>query len=110
MQPAPALTPAPAPQIQPPVEAPKPAPTMMITKVSGATVEFPAEAVRAGVTSGYVRARVRIDANGVPVEVTIAESRPNRVFDRAVRNTLTLWRFNPGADNRIYEAQIDFNR
>jgi TonB family protein len=83
---------------------------MLITKVSGATVEFPADAVRAGVTSGYVRARVRIDANGVPADVTIVESRPNRVFDRAVKNTLSLWRFNPGADNRVYEAQIDFNR
>ncbi|MBL8514620.1 MAG: TonB family protein [Betaproteobacteria bacterium] len=102
--------PAPAPQVIAPVEPAKPAPTTIITKVSGGSVEFPAEAVRAGVTSGYVRVRVRIDANGTPVDVTIVESRPSRVFDRAVRNTLSVWRFNPGADNRIYEAQIDFNR
>jgi TonB family protein len=110
VQPSQVPVPAPAPQVIAPIEPPKPAPTNLITKVSGATVEFPAEAVRAGIASGYVRARVRIDANGVPAEVTIVESRPSRVFDRAVRNTLSLWRFNPGADNRIYEAQIDFNR
>lgn len=110
VQPSQAPAPAPAPPVAAPIEPPKPAPSLLITKVSGATVEFPPEAVRAGVTSGYVRARVRIDANGVPADVSIVESRPNRVFDRAVKNTLSLWRFNPGADNRIYEAQIDFNR
>ena len=102
--------PAPAPQAIAPAEPAKPAPTNLITKISGGSVEFPAEAARAGVTSGYVRVRLRIDASGTPVDVTIVESRPSRVFDRAVRNTLSVWRFNPGADNRIYEAQIDFNR
>ncbi|HEX4858155.1 MAG TPA: TonB family protein, partial [Usitatibacteraceae bacterium] len=102
-----------APPVTQPVErsAPAPAaPSTAVTKVSGAAVEFPVEAARAGVSSGRVKVRLRIDSSGTPTSVEILDSRPTRVFDRAVRNTMKDWRFNPGADNRTYEAEIEFNK
>ena len=40
--------------------------------------------------------------------VVILESKPPRVFDRAVSQALQRWKFNPGADGRSYEAEINF--
>ena len=40
--------------------------------------------------------------------VVILEARPTRVFDRAVTQALPRWKFNPGADGRSYEAEINF--
>jgi TonB family protein len=73
-------------------------------------VDFPKEAAREGITKGTVKARIAIDAAGKVTRVDILDSRPARVFDRAVRNALARWTFAPGADNRSYEIEIDFQR
>jgi TonB family protein len=73
-------------------------------------VDFPKEAAREGITKGTVKARLSIDAVGKVTRVDILDSRPARVFDRAVRNALVQWTFAPGADNRSYEIEIDFQR
>jgi TonB family protein len=57
-----------------------------------------------------VKARLTIDANGAVKNVQILESRPRRYFDEEAMRSLREWRFNPGADNRSYEVQIDFQR
>jgi protein TonB len=72
--------------------------------------EFPREATQAGASSGHVKARMTIDAVGEVTRVEVVEANPHRVFDRAVMRSLAQWRFNPGADGRSYEIQIDFRR
>ena len=42
--------------------------------------------------------------------VQIVESRPARVFDRSVRETLAKWKFNPGTDGRSYDTEVEFKR
>lgn len=86
-----------------------PAPAAVV-KRSGTIPEFPREAAREGLTRGSVRAKVFIDGAGNVKDIQIVESRPSRVFDRAVRRALMEWKFNTGADNRVYEAEIDFKR
>jgi periplasmic protein TonB len=80
------------------------------TIVSRTEPEFPREAMQAGATSGRVKARMTIDASGEVTRVEVVEANPHRVFDRAVMRSLAQWRFNPGADGRSYEIEIDFRR
>lgn len=96
IEPAPAPAPAPAP---PPV-----------TVLSRTPLEFPRHAAAEGIDAGRVKARVRIDASGGVLGVQVLESRPPRVFDRAVVQNLSTWRFNAGADNRTYEVVLEFKR
>ena len=70
--------------------------------------EFPREAMRSGVESGQVRARVSINAAGEVTNVSILQAQPARVFDRSVQAAMRKWRFNAGADNRSYETEIAF--
>jgi len=71
---------------------------------------FPAEAVQAGVSDGRVRARLDIDSEGNVTRVHVVEARPERVFDRAVTETLARWRFARGAPNRQFDTEIEFRR
>jgi TonB family protein len=128
-QPAPApppvraAEPAPAP-VTPPVQvataaptarpaAPKAepaAPSMLATPVSREQPEFPRDAVRQGVESGLVRAKLTINASGDVTNVAILQARPSRIFDRAVTNSLSRWKFNPGAEGRSFDTEIAFQR
>ena len=90
----------------------RPAPTKdvasAVTVLSREQPDFPREAVRAGVESGSVRARVVINAAGGVSSVVILEARPARVFDRSVSQALQRWKFNPGAEGRTYETEVNF--
>ena len=79
-----------------------------VTVLSREQPDFPREAVRAGVESGSVRARVVINAAGGVSSVVILEARPARVFDRSVSQALQRWKFNPGAEGRTYETEVNF--
>jgi protein TonB len=72
--------------------------------------EFPREAVQAGVNKGLVKARMTIDGAGEVTRVEVLDAQPRRVFDRAVVKTLSQWRFNLGAANRIVEIDVNFTR
>ena len=72
--------------------------------------EFPREAALAGAESGRVRARVTVSGAGEVVRVEILEAEPRRVFDRAVVKSLSLWRFDTGADGRSVEIDVRFQR
>ena len=105
---SPAPTPvAPAPNIvanaQPPKEV-----ASTLTVVSREQPQFPKEAARSGVESGRVRAKMVIDAAGGVSSVVIVEAAPSRVFDRSVSQALSRWKFNPGAEGRTYETEINF--
>lgn len=80
----------------------------VVTVISRQQPDFPRDAIRAGVESGSVRARVIINAAGDASSVVIIEARPTRVFDRSVTQALLRWKFNPGTDGRTYETEINF--
>ncbi len=124
-QPAP-VQPAPAP-VQQPVSQPAPppvqvaaaqptarpaapAPSTAVTVLQRESPDFPREASRAGVDSGTVRARITINAAGEATNVSILSANPPRIFDRAVQNALSRWKFNPGAEGRTYDTEVAFSR
>jgi len=129
--PAPPLAPAPAPvaapALAPPASsAPAPAPVQVaaatpsflptraqphaLEPISRESPEFPREALAAGVDTGVVRARLSIDASGRVTGVEIVESRPRRIFDRAVSRTLSRWTYAPGEAGRTTDVEIAFTR
>ncbi len=71
---------------------------------------FPPEAAQAGLTEGKVRAQLVIDAEGNVSSVRIVEARPEKLFDRAVTETLTRWKFARGDPGRQFDAEIEFRR
>ena len=79
-----------------------------MTPVKRETMDFPRAAVKAGFEAGKVRAKVTVDAAGNVVDVLILEASPPRVFDSTVRNSLTLWKYNAGENNRTAEIAVDF--
>ncbi|MDX2217827.1 MAG: energy transducer TonB [Burkholderiales bacterium] len=81
-----------------------------VTPVTREPVEFPREAVKAGVDKGEVKVKVTIDATGNVTDVQIIEAKPPRVFDRAVRSSMAKWKFNAGDANRSYETVVEFKR
>ena len=78
--------------------------------VSKVDPEFPREAVQAGADKGMVKARMTVDGSGEVTRVEVLEANPRRVFDRAVVKTLSQWRFNLGASNRVVEIDVNFTR
>ena len=121
---SPATTSAPiVPTYQSPAEAPRPetvAPTQKVAPpavpvadirvipVSRSDPPYPVEGIRQGISSGVVRARIIIDANGNVSDVVILESRPISAFGRETRLTAKQWKYNPGAPGRIHEVEITF--
>ena len=90
--------------------APKPDLSMQTTALSREQPDFPREAIRQNIDTGTVRAKLTINAAGEVTNVAIVQSRPSRIFDRAVITSLSRWKFNPGADGRSYETEINFQR
>ena len=90
-----------------PMSAPRSAPLMPIAHE---VPVFPPEAMQAGVSDGRVRARLDIDSEGKVTRVHVVEARPEKVFDRAVTETLARWRFGQGAPNRQFDTEIEFRR
>ena len=80
----------------------------VMTPVKRDAVEFPRAAQKAGFEAGKVRAKVTVDAAGNVVDVLILEASPPRVFDGAVRNSLSVWKYSPGDNNRTAEVAVEF--
>lgn len=93
-----------------PASPPTQAASPIVSVVAREQPEFPREAVRQGVESGTVRARMTINAAGDVTNVAIVQAKPLRVFDRAVIASLSRWKFNPGADGRNYDTEVAFQR
>jgi len=70
--------------------------------------EYPAEAVRKNISSGSVRAKLTIAADGKVAEVEVVEAEPKRVFDRAAVEALKEWRFEPSGDKQTHEVKLTF--
>ncbi|MFZ6873550.1 energy transducer TonB [Undibacterium sp. Di27W] len=102
--PAPVPVPAPKPvEVPPPVvaAAPKPAPApapvenLTLKVVSSVQPKYPSTAVRAGVTSGVVSARVHIDTDGKVSQVDIVKANPPKHFDKEVIAAASQWKYAP---------------
>lgn len=70
--------------------------------------EFPAEAVRKNISSGEVKAKLTIAADGKVTNVEIVDANPKRVFDKATVAALMEWRFDTGGKEEIYEIKLVF--
>ncbi|MFN3861214.1 MAG: TonB family protein [Roseateles sp.] len=69
--------------------------------------EFPAEASKKGISTGSVKAKLIIEADGKVSDVEIVEAEPKRVFDRAVKVALMEWKFEPG-EKTTHEVKLVF--
>jgi protein TonB len=72
--------------------------------------EFPHEAVRAGIDHGTVKARMTLAGSGEVTRVEILDATPRRLFDRAVVSALSQWKYDAGADKRVVEIDVNFQR
>jgi len=113
-----AVTPTPPPEppvIAPPVVAPppppappKPAVRRGIVPISRVSPEYPREARRKNIDSGRVIARLNIDEKGNVTDVKIMEANPARVFDRAVIDALSQWKFQADGEKYVGEIEVEF--
>jgi len=72
--------------------------------------EFPRWAYRAGAEHGLVTARLTLDGEGKVARVDIVNAQPKRVFDEAVVQALSLWRYADGRAGRTIDVEIAFKR
>jgi len=72
--------------------------------------EFPRFAFRSGVSRGVVSARVTLGADGHVTAVEVINAEPKRVFDEAVVQALSQWRYAEGRPGRRVDVEIAFNR
>lgn len=71
--------------------------------------EFPAEAIRKQISTGTVKAKIIIGADGRVQDVEIVEADPKRIFDRATIDALKEWRFEASSDKQTHEVKLVFN-
>lgn len=71
--------------------------------------EFPAAAAKKNIKTGSVKAKMSIGPDGKVLEVTILESEPPRVFDRAVTEALMEWRFEGNGEKQSHEVKLVFS-
>jgi len=112
---APSITPPPAPYViapppppAPPAPEPKPAVRRGLVPIDKVDPIFPKKAIRDGVESGKVLARLQVDEKGMVTDVKIVEARPPRVFDAEVIRALSQWKFKPEGDRYIAEVEVNF--
>jgi protein TonB len=85
------------------------APARRLVPIAQEAPAFPREAISAGLSNGNVKARVIVDAKGGVSSVEIVAS-SHHAFDRAVRDALSHWRFEPGTADRTTTVDVEFKR
>lgn len=70
--------------------------------------EFPNEAAKKGISTGVVKAKLNIDADGKVSSVEIVEAEPKRVFDRAVTAALMEWKYEAPGEKTSVEVKLVF--
>ena len=71
--------------------------------------EFPREAAQQSISSGTVKAKMSIEADGKVSGVEILEAQPRRVFDKAVTRALMDWKFEPSGEKQTHEVKLVFS-
>jgi TonB family protein len=74
--------------------------------------EFPAEAVRKGVTDGVLKVNLAIDAQGGVTDVQVLEASPPkaRIFTEAAVSALKQWKFQPSGKTESTELKLVFQQ
>jgi protein TonB len=92
-------------------KAAAPQPAAAPLRVTHRTVPvFPVEAMRAGVQSGHVIARVTIEADGRVSGTQIISATPLGYFERESRRALATWRYEPPGQATSADVELVFNR
>lgn len=89
-----------------PSSATAPMPPVELRPLHRPQPPFPAEALREGVRDGRVLAQIAVNADGSVGRIEIVEATPARVFDKAVRRTLSRWRYEAPGEPRT--AWVEF--
>jgi len=112
---APTITPPVEPHVieaPPPPAPPPPKPAIrrgsQLVVVDKVDPVFPKKAIRDGVESGKVLARLQVDEKGLVTDVKIVEAKPPRVFDAEVIRALSLWKFKAEGDRYVAEVEVNF--
>lgn len=71
---------------------------------------FPDEAIKAGIKTGRVLARVSIDAEGRVTESQILSARPPGYFERESQRALAAWRYAPPGRAISTDVELNFAR
>lgn len=71
---------------------------------------FPGEAIKAGIKTGRVLARVTIDGNGRVTDSEIVSALPPGYFERASQRALSSWRYEPSGRSASAEVELLFAR
>lgn len=92
--------------------APPPPPSVVPPlRVSKRTVPvFPIEAVRDGVQTGRVVARLTIESDGRVSAMQILSATPIGYFERESRRALATWRYEPPGEVTFADVELVFNR
>jgi protein TonB len=91
--------------------APAPPPTVVPPRaIRRAVPVFPGEAIKAGIKTGRVLARVTIDADGRVTESQILSARPPGYFERESQRALTSWRYEPSGRSTSADVELLFAR
>jgi TonB family protein len=80
------------------------------TLVARAEPDFPTAAAKAGMESGWVKARLSIDEAGDVMNVEVLESSAPRYFTRAAIATFRWWKYDPGPRTREAVEVMEFRR
>ena len=70
--------------------------------------EFPREATQQSISTGVVKARMNIDAEGKVTSVEILEAEPRRIFDKSVSRALMDWRFEASGEKQTHDVKLVF--
>jgi len=70
--------------------------------------DFPREAAQQSISTGVVKAKMNIDAEGKVTSVEILEAEPRRMFDKAVNRALMDWRFEASGEKQTHEVKLVF--
>ncbi|MGC1818590.1 MAG: TonB family protein, partial [Casimicrobiaceae bacterium] len=90
-----------------PPAPPKPAIRQSVSCSQRESPPFPRDAIRREIRKGKVVAILTIDGKGNVSNVDITSSQPPRVFDRAVRDTLSGWKC--VGEGTPYKASVEIN-
>lgn len=76
--------------------------------------QFPREALRKGISQGWVRIIFNLNQDGTVSEATIVDSSPPEIFDLAARRAVLKWKYRPKVVNgktverKGLKVQLDF--
>jgi len=71
---------------------------------------FPVEAIRAGIQSGRVVARLTVETDGRASALQIVSTSPPGYFERESRRALATWRYEPPGQATLVDVELVFKR